>query len=264
MMDHATITSPYGRIPKECSFLKKYFDTSKAAKLKTKIDELIHSCGEVVTDKDMHQMLWVFASLSKKTNNSDLDYPQLINSDAEFSAFADMFLNQLDVNYNAGDLIDKIASFSVLLSEMDGKEFLSPALLELKDDHDYNNYHPFCDLFLFHQLLELIFRQIATPYQYNAENLMRWTYRAKETDMFMDLMILDECRYLYDWMPTADMIGNSISNIERQLSFRFVLDAIRKHIRWYNNEIFFGTGVVSQEIMPFEAKIISVRKLIAQ
>lgn len=262
MMDHAIILSPYGRFPKESTILKKLFDTNKAAKLKSTIDELIHSCGEVVSDTDMHPLLWMFASLSKKINNCDQEYPQIINTDSKFSDFADMFLNQLDTKYNGNEFIDRIASFSVFLSEMQSKEFLSPALLKLKGDHNYKNYHQFCDMFLFHQMLELIFRQIATPYQYNTENLMRWKYKAKETDMFMDLMILDECRYLYDWMPTVDMIGKGVSNIERQLSFRFALDAIRKHSRYYNPDIFFGTGIVSEYTKPFEAKTLSIRKIL--
>lgn len=262
MMDHATILSPYGRFPKESVILKKLFDTSKVAKLKSSIETLIHSCGEVTSDADMHPLLWTFASLSKRTNAGDQEYPQIINADSKFSEFADMFLNQLDVHYNANEFIDKIASFSVLLSETHSKEFLSPALQKLKGDHNYEDYYQFCDLFLFHQLLELIFRQIATPYQYNTESQMRWKYKAKETDMFMDLMILDECRYLYDWMPTVDMIGKGISDIERQLSFRFVLDAIRKHSRWYNPDVFFGTGIVGQDTKPFEAKTLSVRKTI--
>ncbi len=77
--------------------------------------------------------------------------------------------------------------------------------------------------------------------------------------MFMDMTILDECRYLYDWMPTTEMVSAGFSNIERQLAYRFALDGVSKHHRWYNSEYFFGTAVIDQHTKPFEAKILHPR-----
>jgi hypothetical protein len=77
--------------------------------------------------------------------------------------------------------------------------------------------------------------------------------------MFMDMTIMDECRYLYDWMPTTEMVSAGFSNIERQLAYRFALDGVSKHRRWYNSEYFFGTAVIDQFTEPFEAKILQPR-----
>jgi hypothetical protein len=119
--------------------------------------------------------------------------------------------------------------------------------------------YQFCDLVLFHQIKELLFRQIAVPYHINIEKTKRWTYLAKDTRMFMDMIILDECRYIYDWMPTIDMIEAGMDSIDRQLCYRFALDALSKHSRWYNNEYFFGTAVIDQFKKGFEAKVLAPR-----
>jgi len=96
----------------------------------------------------------------------------------------------------------------------------------LHEKHSFRDFYQFCDLVLFHQTIEALFRQVATPYQVNVERSKRWSYQAKETPMFMDMLILDECRYLYDWMPTADMFSAAFSNLERQLVYRFSLDGV--------------------------------------
>ena len=81
--------------------------------------------------------------------------------------------------------------------------------------------------------------------------------------MYMDMMILDECRYLYDWLPTIDMIESGVSDIQRQLLYRFVLDAISKHYINYNlYELFYGTAVVGRGTKPFESKTFPKRQLI--
>ncbi|MBB1324131.1 hypothetical protein H5089_01145 [Pseudoalteromonas sp. SR45-1] len=80
--------------------------------------------------------------------------------------------------------------------------------------------------------------------------------------MYMDMLILDECRYLYDWMPTIDMMSNSLTDIERQLSFRFILDAISKHRRYLSTEVFYGTACVGSNNKGFRTKILEPRLII--
>ncbi len=77
--------------------------------------------------------------------------------------------------------------------------------------------------------------------------------------MYLDMIVLDECRYLYDWMPSIDMLLDGFSDIERQLSYRFALDGISKHSRWYNTEYFSGTAIIDQDKKPFEAKTLKTR-----
>ena len=294
MMDHTTLISPYDRFPKESPLFKKLFDYSKYAEAKNESEKMLHfyadplelqhesaqsdsnsdepesdedsdsdytnptKGGDIIVDAEMYPLLWSFVALSKSYNNRDDNFPQEIFSDPAYCAFADLFLSQLNINFRGNDLVEKVAALAVYLSERNSN-YLSDSLRTLKASHDFRKYHQFCDLFLFHQVLELLLRQFSTPYHVNVEKTLRWKYKAKDTKMFMDLLIVDECRYLYDWMPTADMFESGITNIERQLSFRFALDAIRKHSRWYNPEMLFGTGIVNQDTVPFEAKILLPR-----
>ena len=80
--------------------------------------------------------------------------------------------------------------------------------------------------------------------------------------MYLDMFVLDECRYLYDWMPTMDMLSNGFNNVERQLSYRFALDGVSKHSFSYNTEYFFGTSVVDIHTANFEPKKFSTRDII--
>ena len=152
---------------------------------------------------------------------------------------------------------------SYLLSEGSGQEnYWSETIKKLYDNHNIWSFHQFCDLVLFHQIIEALFRQVAVPYHVNISETKRWSYKAKDTPMFMDMLVLDECRYLYDWMPTADMFSHAVKDIERQLSYRFVLDGVAKHRRWYSPEYFFGTAIVDQGENGFTAKTLEPRKLI--
>ncbi|WP_439360536.1 hypothetical protein [Bradyrhizobium sp. DASA03007] len=47
---------------------------------------------------------------------------------------------------------------------------------------------------------------------------------------------------------------SGFSDLERQLAYRFALDGVSKHRRWYNEEYFFGTAIIDQFTEPFEAK----------
>ena len=79
----------------------------------------------------------------------------------------------------------------------------------------------------------------------------------------MDLITYDQCRYIFDWMPTLDMFEESIEDFNRQLSLRFAMDSISKQARWYNEEFFSGTAVIDQGTKTFEAKELRKRKRIS-
>lgn len=232
-------------------------------KLQTLVNDLFHldnDGGTVIIDSGSYPILWALATLDKKLNIRDENYPQYIYNDSDFEKFAELFLSQLNVKSDKKELIKNISDMSFLLSENNRETgLLSDSLNELSHNHDYRDYYNFCDLFLFHQVLELLFRQVATPYHVNVERTKRWTYKAKDTRMFMDMIVLDECRYLYDWMPTSDMLSFNLSDIQRQLVWRFVLDGVSKHRRWYSSEYFSGTAVVDQHTKNFEAKILEPR-----
>ena len=60
--------------------------------------------------------------------------------------------------------------------------------------------------------------------------------------MYTDVFVMDECRYIYDMVPTVDMILGTVDDIQTQLLYRFVLDALDKHLFYYNREQFDGNA----------------------
>ena len=212
---------------------------------------------------DMFPTLWSLISLNKSNNNKNECYCQEIFGNKDFEKFASSFLSQMNSNNDEKTLITNVVKVFYLLSEgYNAENFYSESMLKLKKQDFYGRYPHFCDLMLFHQIKEVLFRQQAVPYHVNIGETKRWQYTAKETPMYMDLLILDECRYLYDWMPTIDMINNSLDDIERQLSFRFALDGVSQHRYLYNSEFFFGTTCVGLNHEGFHEKELSKRTVI--
>lgn len=265
LIDHASLISTYNRFPKNNFLYKKFFSGAEDDLLNTLKSSFFHfdeegGGGDVIVDSGQYPILWSLAALDKGLNIKDSNYPQFVYDDEGFSKFSEQFLSQLDIGGSKKDLVNGHVLISYLLSEGGGQEnYWSEKIKGLYNNHNIWSFHQFCDLVLFHQIFETLFRQVAVPYHVNIEETKRWNYKAKETPMFMDMLILDECRYLYDWMPTTDMFSNAASDINRQLSYRFALDGVSKHRRWYNPEYFFGTAIVDQYTEGFEAKVLQPR-----
>ena len=283
LMDHISVIAPTNRLTLGEGVITRLFNTADEIALKDAIHRMFHFNeaaltqdekeiteaddygydtdesenelgGDVIIESGEYPLLWTLAVLDDQTRANDKNYPSL-TQDPEFKKYADMFLSQLSDKLDKNYLVYTLSASSFLLSEGIGSEqFYSSNLIQIYKGHRINNFHLFCDYLLFHQLKELMIRQWTVPYHVNVRETMRWTYTAKETPMFMDLLVLDECRYVYDWMPTLDMLSMGVMNDERQLSFRFALDGVSKHKRWYNPEYFSGTAVIDQFTSPFEAQ----------
>lgn len=77
--------------------------------------------------------------------------------------------------------------------------------------------------------------------------------------MFTDVMVYDECRYIYEWLPTFHQIVSAFKNVSWQYVFRFALDGLVKMRQNYNNEFFFQGSIVSNTIEQFSNKIMQER-----
>ena len=267
LMDQASFISPYNRFPRKSRIYSNFFkplsanDSNQLAASAFHFqDDEMGLGGDVIMDAGQYPVLWAFAALDKKINAKDENYPQWVNSDPEFASLGETFLSQLRTDGNKDGLIANTCEMTFsMLGGSSQKKYLSEPLCEATREYNFRQYYQFCDLMLEHQIVELLFRQIAVPYHVNVEMTRRWRYQAKDTPMFMDLTIMDECRYLYDWMPTTEMISAGFSDLERQLAYRFALDGVSKHRRWYNPEYFHGTAIIDQFTEPFEAKILKLR-----
>ncbi len=186
--------------------------------------------------------------------------------DQNFIDFSKKFIGQLSPTNRPKDLIKNLENLSFLMQEHQDyklEQIYTKKLHNLANIQWNRKIFQFCDVFLFDQVLEFLVRQLAVPYHINIASTRRWSYVAKETRMFLDLFVFDECRYLYDWMPTLDNFIHSIEDIERQLVFRFALDGINRHTRWYFEEYFSGTACVEKfDKKGFEYLTLKRRKYI--
>ncbi|MDD4849286.1 MAG: hypothetical protein PHO10_01150 [Gemmiger sp.] len=101
---------------------------------------------------------------------------------------------------------------------------------------------------------DVVINQLTYPLHSNTQMGKAYQYCAKQTEMYTDMVALDECRYLYEWLPTIDQITNAMKNKSWQYVFRFALDALVKQRINYNNEFFFQGSVVSKYEPGFNSK----------
>jgi hypothetical protein len=77
--------------------------------------------------------------------------------------------------------------------------------------------------------------------------------------MFLDVIPFDTCRYIYDWLPTLELVNDSFDLAAQQLVYRFALDGLTKHTIRYNEEYFYGTTVVGVNEGGFTDKLLIPR-----
>lgn len=184
------------------------------------------------------------------------------------------FLKQTQSNYEGISKIDKL--ISEISVQTGGYDLLSSSkkLYEIKSKGldipaDLKNTLTFFDketsMYQFldkpNRILfyDAVISQLSHPMHYVSDKALRLTYVAKKKRMFTDLMLFDECRYLYDWLPAIHQIPNAFSNPSWQYTFRFALDGLIKQRINYNNEFFFQGSVVRKNIPGFESKIMHKR-----
>lgn len=216
--------------------------------------------GEIIVNPNENPYLWTLATLKKRRNKKDINYPDWIYNNDELERFINTIFDQVcnvltDKNFNKYEKL-------CFLKTVKPKDKLSQTLNHLYKKQWTKEYEIFTDVFNFDLLIDLLLGQLSVPYLINISRTKRWSYKAKDTRMFMDMFVLDECRYVYDWMPTVDMIDHSLKNLDRELTFRFSLDAISKNRRWYHNNLFYGAAVVDQYEEGFEAKTLEPREYI--
>ena len=107
-----------------------------------------------------------------------------------------------------------------------------------------------------------VINQFSYPMHYVSDKTVRLTYVAKQKRMFTDMIVFDECRYIYDWLPAIHQIPKAFVNRSWQYVFRFALDGLIKQRLNYNNEFFFQGSVISKTTDGFKSKTMAERKMI--
>ena len=204
-----------------------------------------------------------------------------INTIKDNTLYKYLALNELlcqkSTNHSGVNRIHKLASelsgtssgFDLLSSMQkiyDIKTNISTIQPEIKDVvafFDKNNIlYQFLDKPNSILFFDSVINQLSYPMHYACDKATRLTYIAKEKRMFADLMLFDECRYIYDWIPSIHQIPKSFSNLSWQYTFRFGLDGLIKQRINYNNEFFFQGSVISKTNPRFGAMELPNRTII--
>lgn len=265
--DIATIIIPYQRLINNKEFLKIFFKDiynnnfklneklERELKLFTEIENIIdendeddYIGGEIFESLDLFSILFSILSIDKNFKNIKL---------------CKLLIDELSINKNKELFVTDLKIAYYLLNEgLKEKDYYSESLKNINRNWKSFNRHYLCDVFMFHQLTQLLVTQITIPYFLNIEKTKRWTYKAKETQMYTDLFIFDECRYVFDWMPTINMLEFNLNNIDIELSYRLILDSIAKNLHNYNWDIFYGTHAIGLNDKEYKEKLLKVRKRI--
>jgi hypothetical protein len=102
----------------------------------------------------------------------------------------------------------------------------------------------FCDIPLPNLVIDLLVGVYGYPYHVNLEKLKRIEYTAKQTPMYTDVFSLDQCRYLYDLVPTLMLLGDGLP-VGRQLQIRICMNLIRLHTHVSCEDLYCGSALAS-------------------
>lgn len=113
--------------------------------------------------------------------------------------------------------------------------------LLLKFDWFDRNLRLTCDTPMKNLLVELIMGLYGFPYIANSDSHLSLTYKAKETQMYTDVFVFDQARYMYDLIPSIEFIYEFLDDLNNQIFLRCCIDGIkRKHIHFNKNLFLWG------------------------
>lgn len=215
--------------------------------------------GDYIVDPGMNTLGWIFSALLDA--NESQDYPKVSEKS---KGLINKWNNELSgaPTLSTREVID--AYF--LLKNYPEPSLFKPATLELIKGYKYmQNMHMFCDVPSSELALFPVMAQFSHPYHYNVEETRRYRYVAegRNTEMFLDVIPFDTCRYLYDWLPSTELVSQSFNLAGHQLVFRFALDALLKHAIRYNNEYVFGGHVVGVNNEGYTERLLVPRQVVA-
>lgn len=108
----------------------------------------------------------------------------------------------------------------------------------------------FCDSPLPNLVIDMLMGVYGYPYHTNMEKLKRIEYTAKQTPMYSDVFVLDQCRYMYDLIPTLAMFGDSLPP-DRQLQIRICISLIGRHTFESCRDLYRGSALADMAVEGF-------------
>lgn len=155
--------------------------------------------------------------------------------------------------------IDLFTCFKTIYDTKRGTVKLKDEFNEIGEYFESGNIFRFLDRPNKGIYFDLLLNQIGYPLHYVTDQLKRYKYKAKKTTMFTDVFVFDECRYLYDWVPSLNQVKSAFENKSIQYIFRFALDGLIKNRIENNNEFFFQGSVTRKNEEGFNSKKLKER-----
>ena len=131
-------------------------------------------------------------------------------------------------------------------------EPLYNALHSDNDDAVFPTFHNAVDLSNTRSLVAgLLYGQMAYPSFPVVDKMRRLHYTGNARQMFTDVFIFDQCRYVYQQFPSIDCACFAIREPEQQMVFRMVVDGLRKHLEDIcSHDVFPSCHVASIDPVP--------------
>ncbi len=161
------------------------------------------------------------------------------------------------------DVQDIVEAYGVIRSQIDDTDLFAPEFHRLISKYRAMlSENTLCNATSSILGLDAIIAQFAYPSHYNVEETKRFFYTVssavpeKTTNMFLDVIVFDTCRYIHDWFDLSTKPDNLIAH---ELVYRFALDSLAKHIMRYNHDYLFTANIADINDEGFLGKLLSPR-----
>lgn len=194
---------------------------------------------EAIEFPDHYSLLWTFAACGFYESDGAFDKP-----DRPVQKFLNSWRNQIPGFPDSKIPGEKLISSYYAIRH--DTSLWSPSMKKVSDFPYRSKMPSLCDVPTCEIGFYPAFAQLSYPMHPNIKETKRYRYKAegKNTEMFLDVIPFDECRYVYDWLSALHLFQDDWSNISTQMTFRFALDGIAKALSLYFNDFLYGVHVV--------------------
>jgi len=206
--------------------------------LATLIDSIGH--GQLVPEQ--YQFLWTVALAKNHLNDSD-SFLEILTKDTHEGA-------KLCDAINAISLVRNFFESTGGGMAQHNSDACSDALREVLerfrwfDSPGAPGERLFCDVPLPNLLMDLLIGVYGYPYHVNLQKLKRLEYTAKATPMYTDVFVLDQCRYMYDLVPTLAMFQDGLPDA-LQLQLRICMNLVGLHTHEACRDLYRGSALAA-------------------
>jgi hypothetical protein len=157
-------------------------------------------------------------------------------------------LSPLDSNSYRPTRIDAVRLSDLLWLIAEGyfplaSKALLTAMVRALDAFAGNKEGLFCDIPMLHLISQLALNQIGFPYHPVQEQHWRATYKAKQTRMFLDIHVFDQCRPIYDRLPSVTLYPDHFCDLNEQFITRIGISLIEAQARGLVPKLYWASSL---------------------